>query len=98
MDRLAEEEILKHITTTDAGVQRPQALDMLRSWFVQNPRPTNSRGTRPVVRSSSPSPNPGQPGSSEAEGVQLDLTRSAVLALQWLTRFLLASALALHVP
>ena len=69
--RLAEEEILKHITTTDSSVQRPTALEMLCSWYVNYPR----GNWRPVPRSSSPSPHPGHPGSSQAEGVQLDLGR-----------------------
>jgi len=70
-DRLAEEEILKHITTTDASVTRPEALEKLRSWYINFPR----GNPRQVPRSSSPSPHPGQPGSSEAEGVQLGLAR-----------------------
>lgn len=36
--RLAEEEILKHITTTDACIQRHEAKELLRSWFLSHPR------------------------------------------------------------
>ncbi len=38
MCRLAEEEIIKHITTTDASIKRGQALSLLRTWYLGTPR------------------------------------------------------------
>ncbi|CAK0731625.1 hypothetical protein CVIRNUC_000020 [Coccomyxa viridis] len=35
--RLAEEEIVKHVTTTDADIGRAQALSLLRSWYLKTP-------------------------------------------------------------
>ncbi|EIE18073.1 hypothetical protein COCSUDRAFT_26470 [Coccomyxa subellipsoidea C-169] len=35
--RLAEEEIIKHITTTDGAIRRSQALGLLRSWYLGMP-------------------------------------------------------------
>ena len=69
--RLAEEEILKHITTTDSSVLREAALEMLRSWYSSHP----VSGRMQINRSSSPSPNPGAPGSSQAEGLELGIGR-----------------------
>ena len=37
--RLAEEEIIKHITTTDADIGRAQALSLLRTWYLKTPSP-----------------------------------------------------------
>ena len=36
--RLAEEEVLKHITTTDESISRTQARTLLRSWFLASQR------------------------------------------------------------
>lgn len=36
--RLAEEEVIKHIITTDGGVRRAQALGLLRSWYLGMPQ------------------------------------------------------------
>ena len=36
--RLAEEEVVTHITTTDASVQRGAALRMLRAWCLSSPQ------------------------------------------------------------
>ena len=40
--RLAEEEIIKHITTTDADIGRSQALSLLRNWYLKTPNPKPS--------------------------------------------------------
>ena len=40
--RLAEEEIIKHITTTDADIGRSQALSLLRTWYLKTPSPKPS--------------------------------------------------------
>lgn len=71
---------MKHIMAADPSIQPPAALKLLRSWYLHCPR-------IPVPRSSSPSPLPGQPGSSQAEGVQLNLDRyvlaSDIVLLIW---------------
>lgn len=40
--RLAEEEIIKHITTTDPDIGRSQALSLLRTWYLKTPIPKPS--------------------------------------------------------
>ncbi len=42
--RLAEEEVIKHITTTDNSIQRTQALGLLRSWYLGMPQMKVSDG------------------------------------------------------
>jgi hypothetical protein len=43
--RLAEEEIIKHITTTDADIGRAQALSLLRTWYLKTPSPKPALST-----------------------------------------------------
>ena len=69
--RLAQEEILKHIMTTDSSISRPAALFKLKTWFAKSPRSKSRSSTR----AGSPSPHPGRPGSAQAEGLLLANTR-----------------------
>ena len=38
--------MLKHITTTDAGIGRAQGLALLRAWYLGTPRPKGSPRNR----------------------------------------------------
>lgn len=65
--RLAEEEILKHITTTDSCIQRPEALELLRSWYFSHPRAMRAALTHHAHSQAVDFPT--------ARGVQLDSSR-----------------------
>lgn len=62
--RLAEEEIVKHITTTDSKIPRSAALNLLRSWFLR--QPALNRGC---------TLNSSEASSAESLDIALDTTR-----------------------
>ena len=63
--RLAEEEIVKHITTTDPSIPRSAGLILLRSWFLK--QPALSRGHHV---------GPAEASTEEAPKIDIDITRS----------------------
>lgn len=60
--------MLKHITTTDAGIGRAQGLALLRAWYLATPRAKTGAG---AAAGGLP------PAGGPAAGVVLDLARSA---------------------
>ena len=69
---------MKHITTTDAGVQRSAALEMLRAWYLNSPRAGALALARPPMiawHSSSCRCQP--PTGSQTSSIQIDVPRSA---------------------
>ena len=66
---------MKHITTTDAGVQRSAALEMLRSWYLNSPR-AGAAARPPMIAWPSSSGRRGQlPAGSQTSSIQIEAAR-----------------------